>query len=122
MFLVDSSGWIAFFAAGSLSGKYEKYIKNPVKIVKPTVVLCEVYKKIRRERTEDEALAAASVINRTKIVPLSESIALLAADLSIKYSLPMADAMVNATAFEEDCQVVTGDAHFRDLERVIFVA
>jgi predicted nucleic acid-binding protein len=90
--------------------------------VKPTVVLCEVYKKIRRERTEDEALAAASVINRTKIVPLSESIALLAADLSIKYSLPMADAMVYATPFEEDCQVVTGDAHFRDLERVIFVA
>ena len=122
MFLVDSSGWIEFFTAGPLSGKYEKYMKNPAKIVTPTVVLYEVYKKIRRERTEDEALAAASVINRTRVVPLRESIALLAADLSIRHSLPMADAMVYATAFEEDCKVVTGAAHFRDLERVIFIA
>ena len=87
MFLVDSSGWIEFFTTGPLSGKYEKYMKNPAKIVTPTVVLYKVYKKIRRERTEDEARAAASVIHRTKIVPLSERIALLAADLSIRHPL-----------------------------------
>ncbi|MBI3600476.1 MAG: PIN domain-containing protein, partial [Nitrospinae bacterium] len=55
------------------------------------------------------------------VVSLNESIALLAADISLKYALPMADAIVYATALENNCTVVTGDAHFKGLDRVIFV-
>jgi predicted nucleic acid-binding protein len=84
-------------------------------------VLYEVYKKIKRERTEEDALLAVSFINKTSVVQLSESIALLAADLSLKYSLPMADAIVYATALEKNCDVVTSDVHFKGLERVVFI-
>ncbi|MDH5202947.1 MAG: type II toxin-antitoxin system VapC family toxin, partial [Nitrospirota bacterium] len=101
--------------------KYAKYVKTPSRIVTPTIVLYEVYKKVRREKTEEEALIAVSLMNRTSIIPLRESIALFAADLSIKYSLPMADAIVYATAIEENCRVVTSDAHFRELENVLFI-
>jgi toxin FitB len=55
------------------------------------------------------------------VVDLTESTALFAADLSIKHSLPMADAIVYATALETDCTVVTGGAHFRELDRVLFI-
>jgi predicted nucleic acid-binding protein len=122
MFLVDSSGWIEFFTDGQFAEQYSKYIKTPSRIITPTVVLYEVYKKIKKERTEEEALIAVSYMNKTRIVELSESIALFAADISLKYALPMADAIVYATAVEEHCRVVTGDAHFRDLEKVIFVS
>ena len=121
MRLLDSSGWIEFFTDGPLAAKYAGYLKDPAQVLTPTVVLYEVYKKIKRERTEEEALSAVSLINRTKVVDLTESTALFAADLSIIHSLPMADAIVYATAIEADCSVVTGDAHFKKLDRVEFV-
>jgi predicted nucleic acid-binding protein len=122
MLLIDSSGWIEFFTDGPLAKEYIKHLKDPAKLVTPTVVLYEVYKKIKRERTEEEALLAVSLMNRTSVVDFSESIALLAADLSIQKSLPMADAMVYATAVEKNCSVVTSDEHFRKLDKVIFVS
>ncbi len=120
--IVDSSGWIEFFTNGPLASEYANYLKDPAKIITPTIILYEVYKKIKRERTEEDALLAASLINRTTVVPLSESIALSAADLSLKHSLPMADAIVYATAVEQGCKVVTGDSHFRNLEMAVFVS
>lgn len=122
MFLIDSSGWIEFFTSGPLAGEYAKYIKNPSRIITPTIVLYEVYKKVKRGRTEEEALTAVAVIKRSTVVQLSESIALFAADLSIKYSLPMADAIVYATALEANCRIVTSDAHFDGLDKVIFLS
>ena len=122
MFLVDSSGWIEFFTNGILVEKYTKYLTDPLKIITPTIVLYEVYKKIKRERTEEDALTAVSLINRTRIIELSGSISLFAADMSIKYSLPMADAIVYATALELNCTVITSDTHFKDLDRVIFIS
>ncbi len=71
---------------------------------------------------EEEALVAAGLINRTSVIKLTESIAIFAADLSLKCGLPMADAVVYATAREEDCQVVTGDAHFKGLDKVEFIS
>jgi predicted nucleic acid-binding protein len=121
MLLVDSSGWIEFFADGPLAAEYAHHLKDPGRIVTPTIVLYEVYKKIKRERTEAEALTAISIMNRTKVVELTESVALLAADLSIMHGLPMADAIVYATALESGCKVITGDAHFRKLGSVVFV-
>lgn len=94
MLIVDSCGWIEFFTDGARAVEYSKYLNNLSKVITPTIILYEVYKKIRKEETEDSALLAVSLINKTKIVPLSESIALTAADFSLKYSLPMADAIV----------------------------
>jgi len=121
MFLIDSSGWIEFFTNGPLASGYSKYLKDFTKIITPTIVLYEVYKKIKKERTEEDALLAVSLINKTSIMQLSESIALSAADLSLKYLFPMADAIVYATALEKDCKVITSDTHFKGLERVIFI-
>jgi predicted nucleic acid-binding protein len=121
MLLVDSSGWIEFFTDGPLVAEYSKYLKDLTRLVTPTIVLYEVYKKIKRERTEEDALFAVSLINRTSVIPLSESLALLAADLSLKHSLPMADAIVYTTALEKNCKVVTSDTHFKGLDRVVLV-
>ncbi|MGE5300081.1 MAG: PIN domain-containing protein [Acidobacteriota bacterium] len=75
--LIDSSGWIEFFTDGPLAKEYARHIRNPSKIVTPTIVLYDVYKKMKRERTEAEALAAVAALNRTVVIDLSESVALL---------------------------------------------
>jgi toxin FitB len=120
-FLLDSSGWIEYLTDGPNAGAYGHYLKHPEKLITPTIVLYEVYKKIKRERTEEEALKSVSLMKMTAVKELTESIALFAADVSIRYSLPMADAMVYATAMETGCSVVTSDAHFKDLDHVVFV-
>lgn len=121
MLLIDSSGWLEYFTDGPLASEYSKYLKDLTKVVTPTIVIYEVYKRVKRERTEEDALLAVSLINKTSIIQLSESIALLAADLSLKHFLPMADAIVYATALEEDCKVVTSDTHFKGFDRVVLV-
>ena len=121
MNLIDSSGWIEFFSEGPRVSEYANYLKDLSQIVTPTIVLYEVYKKIKKDRTEEEALLAVSFMKKTQIIPLEESIALLAADLSLKFSFPMADAMVYATAVEKNAELITSDAHFKDLEKVILI-
>jgi toxin FitB len=121
MNLIDSCGWIEYFTNGPLADEYWKFLKDPSKIITPTIVLYEVYKMIRRERTEEDALFAISAMKKTHIIQLTESIALSAADMSLKHALPMADAIVYATAMEEGGKVVTSDAHFKNLDNVVFI-
>jgi len=45
----------------------------------------------------------------------------LAAEISLKHTLPMADAVVSATAAKGACPVVTSGPHFKGLEGVIYL-
>lgn len=121
MILVDSCGWLEFLADGPLAQAYQRYFERLEELVTPTIILYEVYKKIKRERGEEDALLVAAQMHRTRLVQLTPGIALYAADLSLKHFLPMADAIVYATALVEQCQVVTSDQHFAGLDGVVFV-
>ncbi len=121
MILVDSFGWIEYLAGGQLAERYEEYLTNLAEVVTPTIVLYEVYRKLRRERKEGEALLVVAQIMKTRIVPLNEEIALLAAEVSLKHTLPVADAVVYATAMKEACSVVTSGPHLRGLEDVVYL-
>ncbi len=119
--LLDSSGWIEFFTGGPLAEKYALYLTSRYQLITPTIVLYEVYKKIKRERGEETALLFAGRLSATQVVQLTESIALLAADVSLKHGLAMADAIVYATARDQEAEVVTGDADLKDLPGVVYV-
>ena len=119
--LVDSSGWIEYFSSGPLAERYGSYLTRPAKLITPTVVVYEVYKKIKRERGEELALRATARLTATEVIPLTESIALLAADVSLQYGLAMADAIVYATARDQDAQVLTCDADLKDLPGVVYL-
>ncbi len=121
MNIVDSMGWIEYFANGDLAEVYEQYLLDPSQIVTPAIVLYEVYKKVKRERGEENALTAAAQLMKTEIVPLDSNLALLAADCSIVNSMPMADAIIYTTALHKGCTVVTSDEHFKSLDSVIFI-
>lgn len=76
------------------------------------IEIYEVYKVIRRDLTEERALEAVAALRRATIAPVDESLALEAADLSLRHGLAMADALVLATARRHGARVVTGDADF----------
>lgn len=121
MTIIDSCGWIEFLSDGEKAGEYAKYFLEIGDIVTPTIVVYEVYKKVLRERCEEAAVMVAAQMNNTRIIELSDSLSLLAAELSLKYCLPMADAIVYATATALECPVVTSDKHFLGLENVVFI-
>lgn len=121
MNLVDSSGWIAFFTDGPSAGRFEPFLRKPSEVVTPSIVLYEVYKIIKRERTEEDALRAVGQMLKTRIIPLTDTLALEAADVSLEYGLPMADSIVYATAHANGAELVTGDADFAKLSGVTFI-
>jgi predicted nucleic acid-binding protein len=119
--LVDSSGWIEYFSGGPLAERYGSYLTRSAELITPTIVVYEVYKKLKRERGEELALRITARLTATEVISLTESIALLAADVSLQYGLAMADAIVYATARDQEAQVLTSDADLKDLPGVVYL-
>jgi predicted nucleic acid-binding protein len=120
--LIDSSGWIEFFSGGRLSDKYLAYIKDQTQLITPTIVLYEVYKKIKKSHGEETGLLVIGQLSATQVVPLTESIALLAADISLQYNLAMADSIVYATAQDERAKLITSDSDLKNLPNTVYFA
>ena len=123
MILIDSYGWIEYFGEGPLADNYAVFIEkaDEKETVTPTIVIYEVYKKIKSVRGEEKALEAYAQMSRTRIVELTSSVCLEAADLSINLKLGMADSIIAATAKAYNAEIVTSDKHLRNLDRVKFI-
>jgi toxin FitB len=122
MNLVDSSGWLEYFADGPAASLFAAPILKTSELVVPTISLFEVFKKVLMQRGESLALQAAAVMQQGVVVELSSALALSAAKLSAAMHLPMADSLILATAWEHDALLWTQDAHFEGLRGVRFVA
>ncbi len=81
----------------------------------------EVYKVIRRDLSEERAIEAISALRCATIAPVDETLALEAADLSLRHGLAMADSIVYATARRHDARIVTGDTDFEGLPGAIVI-
>jgi predicted nucleic acid-binding protein len=116
--VIDSSGWIEFFTDGPLADEYASRLRKLTAVVTPVIVIYEVYKRLKRELSEDDAVIAVSAMQRSQVVAIDQEIALTAADLSLEHRLAMADALVLATARKFQAELITSD---RDFEGVIGV-
>ena len=119
MIVIDSSGWIEFFADGPHAEEFAARLRNPGSVLTPTIAIYEVYKWIKRERSEEDALQAVATMKRTRIVELTEELALTAADLSLSLGLAMADSMMLAVARTNNAQLATTDSGFQRIDGVI---
>jgi len=122
--LIDSHGWIEYFSEGPLAAKYAKFIDlaNKEEYFTPSIVLYEVYKKIKLLKDEDTALKAfACMIAHTTIIPIGKKLAMKAADISLKTKLAMADSIIKAVAEYKNAKIITGDKHFKGFENVVFI-
>jgi predicted nucleic acid-binding protein len=119
--VVDSSGWLEFLADGPLADRYAPHLEPLADLITPTVVLYEVYRWVKRQRTEEEALIAAAQIEKTTLAPLTSSIALTAADVGLEHGLAMADSIVYATALLAGAELVTSDRDFAALPGVRYL-
>jgi predicted nucleic acid-binding protein len=120
--IVDSSGWLEFFADGPNAESFSKPLQDKSSLLVPTVIIYEVFKIVLRERGENAALQTESMLRQGKVADFSEDIALTAAKLSITHKLPMADSIILATARAYNAVIWTQDEHFKDIEGVKYFA
>jgi predicted nucleic acid-binding protein len=116
--LVDSSGWLEYLTQDSKADDFAPYLEGSNPVVVPTIVLYEVYKKLRMVRGKSEADQFAFHALRREVVPLEEGLALAAANASMEWHLGMADAIIYATAQALGAQLITSDQHFQGLPGV----
>lgn len=122
MNVVDSSGWLEFFADGPNADTFAKPIEATAKLVVPTLSIFEVFKRVMSQRGEDAALEAAALMRQGRVVPLDDALALEAARLSVAERLPMADSIILATARAYRATLWTQDADFEHVSGVRFVS
>lgn len=122
MNVVDSSGWLEYFADGSNAGRFAPPIQNTRELIVPTLSLYEVFKRVFQQRSETEALRAIALMQQGQVVDLNVTIALSAAKLSVELRIPMADSIMLATAREYRATLWTQDADFEGKKGVRFFA
>lgn len=118
MNIVDSSGWLEYFAGGPNSANFSLPLEAPSALIVPVITIYEVFKVVLREAGEDEALQSAAAMQKGKVVDITVNLSMYAAKISMQYSLPMADSIIFATAKMHQCDIWTQDAHFKNLPRV----
>jgi toxin FitB len=118
MNIVDSSGWLAFFADEANAKHFLAPLNDSSTLVVPTVTIYEVFKVILRESSENDALQAIMAMQKGTVVDLTASLAVAASKLSLDHHLPMADSIILATALEFNATLWTQDSDFKNIRNV----
>ncbi|OGT32644.1 MAG: twitching motility protein PilT [Gammaproteobacteria bacterium RBG_16_51_14] len=118
MNLVDSSAWLEYLADGPGAGVFEPVITKTQDLLVPVIYLYEVFKRVLQQRDEHTALRAVALMQQGRVVELDADIALRAVKHSIEYKLPMADAIILATAHACEAIIWTQDADFQNINGV----
>ena len=122
MNVVDSSGWLEYFADGPNAGVFAQAIEAVSDLIVPTLSLYEVFKRIHQLRGEGEALQAVAAMIQGQVIDLDLDLALTAAKVSAELKLPMADSVMLATARAYDATLWTQDGDFEEIAGVQYIA
>ena len=116
----DSSAWIEYFI-GSKKGRIVKQIlEGEEHIFTPSICIMEIKHKYLQEGQKFQD-RIEFICNHSSIVDIDQEIADAAADIKNKYKLYSVDALIYATAQRQESTLLTGDSHFKDLEKVILL-
>jgi toxin FitB len=118
MNLVDSSGWLEFFADGPDANEFSKPLTDIENLIVPSISVFEVFKVVLRERDEEAALMAASLMKQGNVIDLNFEIAIQAAKTATDHKIPMADSIILTTAILNNAMVWTQDSDFKGLANV----
>jgi predicted nucleic acid-binding protein len=121
MNVVDSSGWLEYFAKGKNAHFFAAAIQETDSLVVPTICLYEVFKRMLSQRGEEEALQAVGIMSLGATAELTQEIAINAARISSELKLAMADSIILATARAHDATLWTQDADYAEIEGVKYV-
>jgi len=118
MNIVDSSGWLSYFADEPSAKHFQIPLQDIERLVVPSITIYEVSKVVLRESGENEALHAVAAMQKGSIVELTTRLAIAASRISLQYRLPMADSIILATARDCNATIWTQDINFNNIPGV----
>ncbi len=118
MNIVDSSGWLSYFADEPSSKHFQSPLQDIESLVVPSITIYEVSKVVLRESGENEALQAVAAMQKGSIVEFTTRLAIAASRISLQYGLPMADSIILATARDCNATIWTQDIDFKNIPGV----
>ena len=121
MNLVDSCGWLEYLADGPNATFFASAIENTEELLVPTICILEVFKRVLQQRGEDSALQSAALMQQGQVIDLDSGTAVTAAKIGHEIKLPLADAVIVATARIHHAVIWTQDADLKDVGGVKFV-
>ena len=118
MNLVDSCGWLEYYADGRNAPFFAPAIEDTANLLVPTICVLEVYKRMHQQRGREFAYRALAGMQAGYVVDLDAALAVAAAHVGLATGLPLADSIVLATARAHDAVLWTQDAHFEGMDGV----
>jgi predicted nucleic acid-binding protein len=121
MNVIDSSGWLEYFARGTNASFFAPVVKATDTLVVPTVCMYEVFKHLLTQRGEEDALQAIGVMSLGIIADLTREIAVNTANISNEFKIAMADSIILAITRANNATLWTQDADFEDIGGVQYI-
>jgi predicted nucleic acid-binding protein len=121
MNVVDSSGWLEYFAGGTNARVFAALVQATDMLIVPTICMYEVFKRLLNQRGEEDALQAVGIMSLGTIADVTREIAVTAASISIELKIPMADSLILATARTYHATLWTQDADFDGIDGVEYI-
>jgi predicted nucleic acid-binding protein len=122
MRVVDTSVWIEWIVGSPLGETLAPELPRNDQWIVPTIVQYELSRWLAREMSEAAAARAIAFSTELVVLPLTTDIATKAAAYAKVHGLATADAIIFATAADARADLLTCDAHFAKLPRVVYVA
>jgi predicted nucleic acid-binding protein len=122
MRVVDTSAWLEWLSDSALGRRVGLELPSTEAWIVPTIVQYELARCLTREVSEDAADDTIAFSTECVVTSLSTRLAVQAAEIAKDHRLAMADAIIYATAVAMGADLLTCDAHFAKLPRVVYVA
>ena len=118
MNVVDSSGWLEYFADAPGADFFASAIENSAKLIVPVISIYEVYKRIYLQAGRDAALQATASMQMGAVVDMDSNLAMEAAEFSAINKVPMADSIIYVIARAHGAILWTQDEDLASFEHV----
>jgi predicted nucleic acid-binding protein len=131
--VIDTYAWIELLIGSEKGQKVKELIENAEEVFTPGAVLAETARKFLREGTDEETINAwLEIITSASVITQIDSATAIEAskcqlELTKKAKIAkqntpsLFDAIVQATAKINQCKIVTGDEHFKNLPETIWI-
>lgn len=113
MNVVDSCGWLEYFANGSNADFFAPALEDTENLLVPALIVFEVCKRVTLQRGEKAAQSAAEFMAQGTAVSFDADTALNAALYSAKHQLALADSLILQISKEHHAILWTQDADLK---------
>jgi len=121
MNIIDSSGWLEYFAEEENADFFAPAIEDTKNLLVPVICLYDVFKRIIQVRDVNAAQTFIGDMLNGQVIPIDASLSLSAAKISLDRRLAMADSLILATAYAYSATLWTQDEHFNGIPGVKYI-